>query len=669
MGTADRPWLMRTYAGHTSARASNTLFRKNLAKGQTGLSVAFDLPTQLGLDPDDPSARGEVGRVGVPVASIADMEELFADIPLDRMNTSMTINATAPWLYALYVALAERRRADVSALRGTTQNDLIKEFLARGTYIFEPAASMRLQRDLIVYAAAHTPRWNPMNVCSYHLQEAGATPVEEIAFTLASATAVLDAVREAGVGPDRLPTVAGRISFFLNAGIRFIDEACKVRAFARMWDALLRQRYGVEDPKLRRFRYGVQVNSLDLSARQPEVNVARIVIEALGVLLPGKERARALQLPAWNEALGLPRPWDQQWSLRIQQVLAHETDLLEHGDILAGSPVIEARTDALEAGAREEMARIEEMGGAVAATASGYLKGRLVASQASRLRAIERCERKKVGENCFTETEPSPLTAGMEAAVQRVDPAEERRVVERLRAHRAAREATGVERSLVALREAAASGRSVMEASVACAHAGVTTGEWTAALSEVLGAYRAPTGVDAASAVHAGGDRAERLRARAREVSAKLGRPPRVLLAKPGLDGHSNAAEQLAVLAREAGLEIIYQGIRLRPEEIARAAQDEDVDAIGISILSGAHMTLVPDIIARLDAAGSRPPIVVGGTIPPEDADALCAAGAARVVTAADGDLIDALHALLDVLGGVVGGGRAETADFADFAD
>ncbi|RME75422.1 MAG: protein meaA [Planctomycetota bacterium] len=645
-----RPWLMRTYAGHSSAEASNALFRTNLAKGQTGLSIAFDLPTQLGLDPDDPRARGEVGRVGVPVASIADMETLFEGIPLERMNTSMTINATAPWLYALYVALAERRGCDVAALRGTTQNDLLKEFLARGTYVFDPETSLRLQRDLIVYAAERTPRWNPINVCSYHLQEAGATIVEELAFALANAIAVLDAVREQVREPARLAHVVGRVSFFLNAGMRFVDEACKVRAFTRLWDEITRERYGVDDPRQRRFRYGVQVNSLDLSARQPELNVARIVCEALGVLLPGRERARALQLPAWNEALGLPRPWDQQWSLRIQQVLAYETDLLEHDDILAGSPVIERRTAQLVEAAREELARIEALGGAVAATASGYLKSRLVASQAARVRALATGERKKVGENCFTETEPSPLTGGLEPAVLQVDPAAEQAVVARLEEHRGRRDTAAVHAALEALRQAARRGESILDASIRCAHAGVSTGEWTAALREVFGDYRAPTGVDGVRLGAVTTRRFETLHARARELAQRAGRPLRLLVAKPGLDGHSNAAEQIAVLGRELGLEVIYAGIRLAPAEIARAAADEDVDAVAVSILSGAHMTAVPELLAALSSAGARAAVVTGGTIPPADAQALLARGVARVHTARDGDLLDAFAAILDAI-------------------
>jgi (2R)-ethylmalonyl-CoA mutase len=649
----DDPWIMRTYGGHTSAAESNALFRRNLEKGQTGLSIAFDLPTQLGLDPDDPLARGEVGRVGVPIASIEDLDALMAGLPLERMNTSMTINATAPWLFALYVALAERRGVAAAALRGTTQNDLLKEYLARGTYIFPPGPSMRLCRDLIVWAAASAPKWNPINVCSYHLQEAGATPVEEIAFTLAGAIAVLDAVRASGaISPGELPQVFGRVSFFLNAGIRFIEEACKVRAFARLWDEIGRGRYGVEDPALRRFRYGVQVNSLGLSARQPEVNVARIVLEALGVLLPRNERARALQLPAWNEALGLPRPWDQQWSLRIQQVLAYETDLLEHEDIFEGSRVIEGLTADLVAAARAEIARIEEMGGAVRAVESGYLKERLVRSQAARLRAIERGEMKRVGENCFVETEPSPLTRDLGRAIQTVDPAAEREAVERVRAHRARRDAAAVERALAALRAAAGSGENILPPSIACARAGVTTGEWTGTLRAVFGDYRAPTGVGAGSA--AGLAAADRLRAlgeRVKALSAVRGRRPRVLIAKPGLDGHSNGAEQAAVLARDAGLEVIYQGIRLTPAEIVRAALDEDVDLVALSILSGAHGALVPEVMGLLREAGlGRVPVVVGGTIPEADARALEAGGVRAVYGPESGDLLSAVEGLVAIL-------------------
>jgi (2R)-ethylmalonyl-CoA mutase len=646
----DQPWIMRTYGGHTSAAESNALFRKNLEKGQTGLSIAFDLPTQLGLDPDDPLARGEVGRVGVPVASLEDMEALMAGLPLERMNTSMTINATAPWIFALYVALAERRGVPATELRGTTQNDLLKEYLARGTYIFPPAPSMRLARDLIVWSAANAPRWNPINVSSYHLQEAGATPAEEISFALAGAIAVLDAVRAAGEGD--LPQIVGRISFFLNAGIRFVEEAAKVRAFARLWDEIARERYGVEDAALRRFRYGVQVNSLGLSARQPEVNVARIVLEALAVLLPRNERARALQLPAWNEALGLPRPWDQQWSLRIQQVIAFETDLLERGDIFEGSRVMEALTAELVGAAREELGRIEALGGAVRAVESGYLKERLVRSQAARLRAIQAGEAKRVGENIFTETEPSPLTREVERAIVTVDPAAARDVCMRIHTFRARRDGAAVERALARLREASRGEANIVPPSIECARAGVTTGEWTAALREVFGEYRAPTGVGgAAPRGPAGVARLEALRARVRALVARLGRPPRVLVAKPGLDGHSNGAEQAAVLARDAGLEVIYQGIRLTPAEIARAATDEDVDAIGVSILSGAHGVLVPEVLALLRDAGlARVPVVVGGTIPPADAAALERAGVRAVFGPESGDLLHAVEGLVEVI-------------------
>ncbi|GIW73174.1 MAG: hypothetical protein KatS3mg102_2716 [Planctomycetota bacterium] len=580
---AARPWLMRTYAGHTSAAASNALFRANLAKGQTGLSIAFDLPTQLGLDPDDPQARGEVGRVGVPIASLADMQVLFDGIPLERTNTSMTINATAPWLYALYVALAERRGAPVAELRGTTQNDLLKEFLARGTYIFPPEPSLRLQRDLIAYAVGRTPHFNPINLCSYHLQEAGAEPVEEIAFTLAAAIAVLDAVRTSGAVPaERFAQLVGRISFFLSAGMRFIDEACKVRAFARLWDEICRERYGVAEPRLRRFRYGVQVNSLELTAQQPELNLARIVIEALGVLLPGRERARALQLPAWNEALGLPRPWDQQVSLRIQQLLAYETDLLEHGDILAGSPAIEARTAELLQAARAELQRIERLGGAIAALRSGYLKARLVAAQARRLRALETGARKKVGVNCFTDTEPSPLLRDGERAILQVDPAAEREVIERLQAVRRARDPGVVARALAALQRAAAAGHNVLPASIGCAHAGVTTGEWTRALREVL---RLLPGADGAGGRRRrgrargrgrGAARAARAAARAGAGARQPARPPAAgadRQAGPGRPLQRRRAAGAAGAAERAGGDL--------PGDPAHARADREGGAAG----------------------------------------------------------------------------------------
>ncbi|MEZ4216154.1 MAG: protein meaA [Myxococcota bacterium] len=636
----DRPWMIRTYSGHSSARRSNELYRSNLAKGQTGLSVAFDLPTQTGYDADHPLARGEVGKVGVPVGSIDDMQTLFDGIPLGRMNTSMTINATAPWLLALYVATAERAGVPARELAGTTQNDIIKEYLSRGTYVFPPEASMRLATDVVAYTVAEIPKWNPVNVCSYHLQEAGATPVQEIAFSMANAIALLDAVRaRADVPADALPTAFGRISFFVNAGIRFVEEVCKVRAMTEMWDALGRDRYGVADPKLRRFRYGVQVNSLGLTEAQPENNIVRIALEALGVTLSKDARTRSLQLPAWNEALGLPRPWDQQLALRTQQILAYETDLLEYEDVFAGSHVVEARTRALREEAEGELARVLEMGGAVAAVENAYMKQRLVESHTARVRAIESGEQVVVGVNRFAESEPSPLAAGDGGAILKVDDAAEREQVERLRAHRAARSDDDVREALRNLRDIAANGGNVVPASIRAAHAGVTTGEWTQALREQFGEYRAPTGVGAAPGL-SGTEASEAVRARVRELGEKLGRPLKMLVGKPGLDGHSNGAEQIAVKARDVGIEVVYDGIRLTPDEIVRSAADEGVHVIGLSILSGSHGVLVLDVIEGLRRAGlGDVPVVVGGIIPDEDARDLLAKGVARVYTPKDFDL------------------------------
>ena len=646
-----KPWLIRTYAGHSTAAASNELFRKNLAKGQTGLSIAFDLPTQTGYDPDHPLAAGEVGKVGVPIAHLGDMEALLAGIPLDRMNTSMTINATAPWLLALYVALAERQGVARDALAGTTQNDILKEYLSRGTHIFPPQPSMKLTSDMIAFAYREVPKWNPVNVCSYHLQEAGATPVQELAFALANAIAVLDAVRASGQVPDEdLPKVVGRVSFFVNAGVRFITEMCKMRAFTELWDRICRERYGVEDAAYRRFRYGVQVNSLGLTAQQPENNVYRILLEMLAVVLSKDARARAVQLPAWNEAMGLPRPWDQQWSLRLQQIVAHETDLLEYGDIFTGAPVIEEKVAALVAEAEAELARIEGLGGAVAAIESSYMKERLVESNARRLKAIERGEQIVVGVNAFEETEPSPLTAGADGGFLSLDPAAEADQIARLTAWRAARDQGAVDAALAELGTAVKEDRNVMPASIACAQAGVTTGEWADALRRIFGEFRAPTGVGRAAGTGHGQDLTA-VRRRVEEVSARLGRRLKMLVGKPGLDGHSNGAEQVAVRARDAGFEVVYEGIRLSPAQIAGAALEEGVHVVGLSVLSGSHLPLVSDVIGRMQALGlTDVPVVAGGIIPPEDAEALKAAGVAAVYTPKDYDLTAIIADIVEIV-------------------
>jgi ethylmalonyl-CoA mutase len=636
----DQPWVMRTYSGHSTAKASNELYRTNLAKGQTGLSIAFDLPTQIGYDPDSPEAAGEVGKVGVPVAHLGHMADLLDGIPVESMNTSMTINATAAWLLGLYVANAEDRGVDPAVLTGTTQNDIVKEYLSRGTFIFPPEPSRRLTVDLITYTVRHVPKWNPINVCSYHLQEAGATPSQEVAYALATAIGVLDAVRDSGqVLPDDLPSVVGRISFFVNAGVRFIEETCKMRAFTALWDRICAERYGVTDPKLRRMRYGVQVNSLGLTEAQPENNVPRIVLEALGVTLSKKARARAMQLPAWNEALGLPRPWDQQWSLRIQQILAFETDLLEYDDIFEGSVVIEKKTDELAEAAWAELEDVLALGGAFEAI--DELKSRLVASQADRVRRIETGELEVVGVNRFTETAPSPLLGpdgdtadGGAAAILRVDPAVEAELRADVARWRAERHGDAVRRALDELRRAAEGTDNVMPATIALAHAGGTTGEWAGCLRQVFGEYRAPTGVG--GGVGHRGRAFASLVARSKAMAAALGGPPRLLVAKPGLDGHSNGAEQIAVAARDAGFEVVYQGIRLTPAEIAAAARDEDVDVVGLSILSGSHLELVPEVLDRLREAGVEVPVVVGGIIPPEDAALLIDKGVARVFTPKD---------------------------------
>ena len=626
----DRPWVMRTYSGHSSAGASNRLYRTNLSKGQTGLSIAFDLPTQTGYDPDAPLARGEVGKVGVPVVHKGHMAELMDGIPLGEMNTSMTINATAAWLLGLYISRADDTGVDRRVLAGTTQNDIVKEYLSRGTYIFPPAPSRRLTVDTVAWTVRNAPRWNPINVCSYHLQEAGATPVQELAFALATAVGVVDAVRDSGqISPDELPAVVGRMSFFCNAGIRFIEETCKMRAFTALWDRIALERWGVEDPKLRRFRYGVQVNSLGLTEQQPENNVPRITLEALGVLLSRDARARALQLPAWNEALGLPRPWDQQWSLRIQQILAFETDLLEYDDIFAGSHVVEARTKELADAAAAELDEILSLGGAFECI--DLMKSRLVASQSERTRRIEVGELPVVGVNRFTATAESPL--GGEGSVLAVDPAVEASMVEDVQRWRSGRDRRAVQAALNDLRRAAEAGENVMEATITLAHAGGTTGEWADALRSVWGEYRAPTGITSAPVP---APAFEAARDKVRALSAAAGGPPRILVAKPGLDGHSNGAEQIAVAARDTGFEVIYQGIRQTPEEIAAVARDEDVDLVGLSILSGSHMDLVASVTDRLREAGVDVPVVVGGIIPPADAAKLKALGVAAVYTPKD---------------------------------
>ncbi|MEV7277356.1 protein meaA [Streptomyces sp. NPDC093111] len=662
----DRPWLMRTYAGHSTAEASNELYRRNLAKGQTGLSVAFDLPTQTGYDPDHVLARGEVGRVGVPVSHLGDMRRLFQDIPLEQMNTSMTINATAMWLLALYQVVAEEQGADITKLQGTTQNDIVKEYLSRGTHVFPPGPSLRLTTDMIAYTVNHIPKWNPINICSYHLQEAGATPVQEIAYAMSTAIAVLDAVRDSGQVPEeRFGEVVARISFFVNAGVRFIEEMCKMRAFGRIWDTVTRERYGIEDAKQRRFRYGVQVNSLGLTEAQPENNVQRIVLEMLAVTLSKDARARAVQLPAWNEALGLPRPWDQQWSLRIQQVLAHESDLLEYEDIFAGSHVIEAKVEALVAECLAEIERIQEMGGAMAAVESGYLKAQLVSSHAERRARIESGDDKIIGVNIFETTEPNPLTADLDTAIQTVDPAVEAQVVSAVGRWRAERQESTdrqgngdpfvfptTQQALEQLKEAAKGTGNLMEATLECARAGVTTGEWSGALREVFGEFRAPTGVSSAPvAVPAepGSPMAE-VRRKVDRTAEDMGVGKlRFLVGKPGLDGHSNGAEQIAVRARDAGFEVVYQGIRLTPEQIVDAALEEDVHAVGLSILSGSHAQLVPDVLDRLRLAGAADiPVVVGGIIPNADAEELKAAGVAAVFTPKDFGITGIIGRIVD---------------------
>ncbi|MEY2454592.1 MAG: ethylmalonyl-CoA mutase [Acidimicrobiaceae bacterium] len=630
MAQRDRPWLMRTYSGHSTARASNELYRNNLAKGQTGLSIAFDLPTQTGYDPDDPKARGEVGKVGVPVAHLGHMEQLLAGIPPAEMNTSMTINATAAWLLGLYVANANNQGVESTKLRGTTQNDIVKEYLSRGTYIFPPKPSRRLIVDMVAFCSHHVPLWNPINVCSYHLQEAGATPVQEIAYALATAIGVLDAVQTSGqVEADRFPAVFASISFFVNAGIRFVEETCKMRAFTEMWERIGRERYGVTDDKALRFRYGVQVNSLGLTEAQPENNVQRIVLEALGVTLSKSARARSIQLPAWNEALGLPRPWDQQWSLRIQQVLAYETDLLEYEDLFDGSLVVEAKTAELVDAATAELDDVLGLGGAFEAI--DELKGRLVRSHTERVRRIETGELQVVGVNCFTETASSPLDA--EELILTVDPGVQDELIADVQAWRSSRDANAVKQALDELRRVAGSEENAMPATIALAQAGGTTGEWAGVLREVFDEYRAPTGVGAAAG-HGG--TTDELRTVAERSKTMAGGPPRLLVAKPGLDGHSNGAEQIAVAARDAGMEVVYQGIRLTPEQIVATARDEDVDVVGLSILSGSHLELVPEIVRLLREEGVDAPVIVGGIIPEIDGASLLASGVAAVYTPKD---------------------------------
>ncbi|RBM16578.1 protein meaA [Prauserella sp. PE36] len=656
----DRPWVMRTYAGHSSAAASNDLYRRNLAKGQTGLSVAFDLPTQTGYDADHKLSRGEVGKVGVPVAHIGDMRRLFDGIPLAEANTSMTINAPAMWLLALYVTVAqEQAEAEghdptevLAELTGTTQNDVIKEYLSRGTYIFPPGPSLRLTTDVIAWTVNNVPKWNPINICSYHLQEAGATPTQEVAYALSTAIAVLDAVRDSGqVGQEDMAKVVGRISFFVNAGVRFVEEMCKMRAFAALWDELTRERYGVTDAKARRLRYGVQVNSLGLTEAQPENNVQRIVLEMLAVSLSRGARARAIQLPAWNEALGLPRPWDQQWALRMQQVLAFETDLLEYEDIFDGSHVIESKVEEIVAGAREEIARVQDMGGAVAAVESGYLKSQLVSSLVEYRRKIESGERVLVGVNRFETTEPSPLQAEGAKAIETADPVAEKQAIAALERWRETRDDEAVRVALETLKEQAGTTANLFQASLACARAGVTTGEWAGALREVFGEYRAPTGVSAASSPGEGAEEIAGVAASVRATSEELGERLRILVGKPGLDGHSNGAEQVAVRARDTGFEVVYQGIRLTPEQIVAAAVQEGVHVVGLSVLSGSHLEVVPEVVDGLRAAGAGDiPVVVGGIIPADDAALLRERGIARVFTPKDYSLTEIMAEIVTVI-------------------
>ncbi len=650
----DRPWLIRTYSGHSSARASNALYRSNLAKGQTGLSVAFDLPTQTGYDSDHPLARGEVGKVGVPICHIDDMQNLFENIPLDKMNTSMTINATAAWLLSLYIATAERQGSKPEQLTGTTQNDIIKEYLSRGTFVFPPDASMRLTSEIVTYTVEHAPKWNPINICSYHLQEAGATPVQEIAFAMANAISVLDRVREIGdIDDETLSRIFGRISFFLNAGIRFIEEMCKCRAMTELWEEIGRERYGITNEKMLRLRYGVQVNSLGLTEAQPENNIVRIALEALGVTLSKRARTRSLQLPAWNEALGLPRPWDQQLSLRTQQILALETDLLEYDDLFDGSHVVEKLTRELRSAAREELDRVLDMGGAVAAVENAYMKRRLVESHTARLRAIESGELKVVGVNIHQETVESQLAQAGSESILKVDASAEREQIESLEAFRKRRNEAEAHRALRALEDVVKNGGNIMPPSIEAAKAGVTTGEWSQVLRDIFGEYRAPTGVGLAPSVATteGSPEVVAVRKRVDQVSTRLGRRLKILVGKPGLDGHSNGAEQIAVKARDVGMEVVYDGIRLTPQEIVQSARDEGVHVIGLSILSGSHGVLVVDVVEGLREAGlGHIPVVVGGIIPEEDAILLKKAGVRRVYTPKDFDLTRIMDEIVDVV-------------------
>ncbi len=658
--TKDRPWVMRTYAGHSTAEASNALYRTNLAKGQTGLSVAFDLPTQTGYDPDSPLARGEVGKVGVPVPHLGEMRKLFADIPLTEMNTSMTINATAMWLLAMYQVAAEEQNPDLDPsevahqLAGTTQNDIIKEYLSRGTYVFPPQHSLRLISDMIAYTVHEIPKWNPINICSYHLQEAGATPTQELAYALCTAIAVLDQVKASGqVSEDDFEKVVGRISFFVNAGVRFVEEMCKMRAFVELWDRITRERYGVQDPKMRRFRYGVQVNSLGLTEAQPENNVQRIVLEMLGVTLSKDARARAVQLPAWNEALGLPRPWDQQWSLRLQQVLAFESDLLEYDDIFTGSHVVEAKVAELVDSATAEIDRVQALGGAIAAVESGYMKSELVSAHAARRGRIESGDEVIVGVNRYETTEPSPLTADLDGAIMAADPKAEQSALDSVSSWKAERDQGRVEAALKRLADEAKTDANLMAATLEAARAGATTGEWAGVLREVFGEFRAPTGVSGAVGVAQAGAELTEVRERVKATGDELGGRLRLLVGKPGLDGHSNGAEQVAVRARDAGFEVIYQGIRLTPEQIVSAAVAEDVHCVGLSILSGSHMELVPAVLDGLRAAGlDDVPVIVGGIIPDSDGKRLVELGVAAVYTPKD-------FGLTEIMGGIVGVIRA----------
>jgi ethylmalonyl-CoA mutase len=658
MSEKDRPWVMRTYAGHSTAAASNALYRGNLAKGQTGLSVAFDLPTQTGYDPQDALSRGEVGKVGVPVPHLGEMRKLFDDIPLTGMNTSMTINATAMWLLAMYQVVAEEQNPELEPsevahqLAGTTQNDIIKEYLSRGTYVFPPEHSLRLISDVISYTVHEIPKWNPINICSYHLQEAGATPEQELAYALCTAIAVLDTVKNSGqVSEEDFGKVVGRISFFVNAGVRFVEEMCKMRAFVDLWDEITRDRYGVEDPKMRRFRYGVQVNSLGLTEAQPENNVQRIVLEMLGVTLSKKARARAVQLPAWNEALGLPRPWDQQWSLRLQQVLAFESDLLEYDDLFDGSPVVEAKVAELIEGAKAEMDRVQAVGGAIAAVDSGYMKQSLVSAHAARRSRIESGEEVIVGVNKFETTEPSPLTADLDAAIMAADPEAEQAAIASVDAWKAQRDETEVAEALAKLAADAKTDTNLMPATLSAARAGATTGEWAGTLREVFGEFRAPTGVSGAVGVAESGAELTAVRERVRETGEELGGRLRLLVGKPGLDGHSNGAEQVAVRARDAGFEVVYQGIRLTPEQIVSAAVAEDVHCVGISILSGSHMELVPDVLDGLRQAGlGDVPVIVGGIIPDTDGRKLVELGVSAVYTPKDFGLTQIMGGIVDAI-------------------